>query len=100
MNVELIYFPYGSADLLRRRTECALFSATLSDQVWDRRVETVKSKLSAVEMDLLKILRPIFFFFFDRFAGGNRLSVAVTDSVVSFSAHFKHGWHNSQLCFC
>lgn len=63
MNVELIYFPYGSADLLRRRTECALFSATLSDQVWDRRVETVKSKLSAVEMDLLKILRPIFFFF-------------------------------------
>lgn len=32
-------------------------------QVWDRRVETVKSKLSAVEMDLLKILRPVFFFF-------------------------------------
>lgn len=54
MNVELIYFPYGSADLSRRRTERALFSATLSYQVWDRRAETVKSKLSAVEMDLLQ----------------------------------------------
>lgn len=34
------------------RTEQALFIATLGDQVWDRRTETVKSKLSAVEIDL------------------------------------------------
>ena len=72
MNVELIYFPYGSADLSGRRTERALFSATLSDQVWDRRAETVKSKLSAVEMDLLQNFVAYFFFllfFFYRFAG-------------------------------
>lgn len=50
MNVELIYFPYGSADLSGCRTERALFSS----QVWDRPAETVKSKLRAVEMDLLQ----------------------------------------------
>ena len=66
MNVELIYFPYGSADLSRRRTEHALFCATLSYQVWDRRAETVKSKLSAVEMDLLQnsVAYYLFFIFF------------------------------------
>lgn len=73
MNVELIYFPYGSADLSRRRTERALFSATLSDQVWDRRAETVKSKLSAVEMDLLQNFVAFFFslslFFFKSLSG-------------------------------
>lgn len=60
MNVELIYFPHGSADLSGRGTERALFSATLSDQVWHRRAETVKSKLSAVEMDLLQNLVAFF----------------------------------------
>lgn len=63
MNVELIYFPHGSADLSGRRTERALFSATLSDQVWDRRAETVKSKLSAVEMDLFQNFVAFFFCF-------------------------------------
>lgn len=70
MNVELIYFPHGSADLSGRRTERALFSAMLSDQVWDRRAETVKSKLSAVEMDLLQNCVAIFFLFY-KFAWGN-----------------------------
>lgn len=69
MNVELIYFPYGSADLSGHRTERALFCATLSDQVWDRRAETVKSKLSAVEMDLLQTSVAYFFLLFTRLPG-------------------------------
>lgn len=88
MNVELIYFPYGSADLSGRRTERALFSATLSDQVWDRRAETVKSKLSAVEMDLPPNCVAYFYFFFYKFARGKRLAGAVTNSLVSVSIHF------------
>lgn len=60
MNVVLIYFPYGSADLSGRRTDCALFS----NQVWDRRAETVKSKLCAVEMDLLQNFAAYFFVIF------------------------------------
>lgn len=90
MNVELIYFPYGSADLSRRRTERALFSATLSDQVWDRRAETVKSKLSAVEMDLLQNFVAFFFLSLSSFlkvCRGNRLAAAIT-SLVSVSVHF------------
>lgn len=86
MNVELIYFPYGSADLSGRRTERALFSATLSNQVWDRRAETVKSKLSAVEMDLLQNF--VGFFFFNRFARGNTFAASIRNSLVSVSAHF------------
>lgn len=91
MNVELIYFPCGSADLSGRRTECALFIATLSDQVWDRRAETVKSKLSAVEIEPPQILWPIFFFFFlfYRFARGSRLAIAITNSVLTFPVQFK-----------
>lgn len=80
MNVELIYFPYGSADLSRCRTERALFSAMLSNQVWDRRAETVKSKPSAVEIDLLQ------FFFYLYFATEIRLSGAFTNSLNSVSA--------------
>lgn len=84
MNVGLIYFPYGSADLSGPRTERALFSATLSDQVWDRRAETVKSKLSAVEMDLLQNLVPFFFFFFLQVCQGE----IDLHSLVFVSLHF------------
>lgn len=85
MNVELIYFPYGSTDLSGRRTERALFSATLSDQVWDRRAETVKSKLSAVEIDLLQNFVPQFFFY--RFARRKRLGATITNRLC-VSVHF------------
>lgn len=85
MNVELIYFPCGSADLSRRRTERALFSATLSNQVWDRRVETVKSKLSAVEMYLLQNFEDHFFYFFFYFlfTGLLKLSNIVVTSNIA-----------------
>ena len=100
MNVELIYFPYGSADLSRRRTERALFSATLSYQVWDRRAETVKSKLSAVEMDLLQKSVAYFFFllpffFFDSFA--NEIDFRLQSLTVWFLSLFTS---QIQLCLC
>lgn len=81
-----------------------------SDQVWDRRAETVKSKLSAVEMDLLQNLWPIFF----RFARGNTFAAAIRDSLVSVPVHFivitvsyvfvktavKYFVYGSSLCMC
>lgn len=88
MNVELIYFPYGSADLSGCRTERALFGATLSDQVWDRRAETVKSKLSAVEMDLLQKFVAYFFSFTGLPGEIDLLAAAITNSLVSVSFHF------------
>ena len=81
MNVELIYFPYGSADLSGRRTERSLFSATLSNQVWDRRAETVKSKLPWKWICFKMLWHfPLLFY---KFATRNRLAALITNSLLS-----------------